>query len=142
MNLRTQKVAAKPPARRRGKSQKSLAGKFYVLMYLLVVCAVFFGVMNYRIDLNRKISNLQRLSNRTKQEIYELERDIKALKIEHNRLCSWENVRGKIAEYKLPFRASTPRQVRSFAVRHRNFHGGQNSNGGNGNAVSLSQANH
>ena len=136
MSLRTQKVTARPQARKRGKSQKSLVGKFYVLIYLLMVSAVFFGVMNYRIDLNRKISNLQRISNRAKQEIYELERDIQALKVERNRLSSWENVRSKIAEYKLPFRASSPRQVRHFAVKPGNIYSSDNS----GSNVSLTHA--
>ncbi len=118
MNLQSRHVASKrPAARRRGKDQKSWAVKLYVLLYLLVVISVFFGVANYRIDLNRKISNLQRSTNRAKQEIYELERDIQALKIEYQRLSSLEHVNKCIARYKMPFRASDPRQVRYFAVK-------------------------
>ena len=86
-------------------------------MYLLVVVSVVFGVANYRIDLNRKINDLQKAGNRAKQEKYELERDIQALKIDRERLSSWENVRSRIARYNLPFRAAEPRQVRLLTIK-------------------------
>lgn len=110
-------TARRTPLRRRGKDQKSWKFKFCTLLYLLVVVSVFFGVANYRIDLNRKISDLQRLHNRTKQDIHELERDIQALKVARDRLSSWNNVRSKIAYYKMPFRAAESQQVRFFAVK-------------------------
>lgn len=134
MNLQSRHVAAKrPTARRRGKDQKSWAVKLYVMVYLLVVISIFFGVANYRIDLNRKISNLQRSTNLAKQEIYELEREIQALKIDYQRFSSLEHVNKCIARYNLPFRASDPRQVRYFAVKP-----GIKSRAAAGKSVSLS----
>ncbi len=122
MKLQTRHVASKAPVRKRNKDQKSWALKLYILVYLLVVVLTVFAVANYRIDLNSKISNLQRASNRAKQEIYELERDIQSLKVDRERYSSWSNVRSRIAHYNLPFRPLEPRQVRMLTVRnHRNL---------------------
>ena len=117
MKLQTRSVASKRPVRRRGQEQKSWKSKFCTLVYLLVVVLVIFGVANYRVDLNCKISELQRANNRAKQEIAELERDIQALKVNRDRLASWSNVRSKLAQHKMPFRAAESRQVRYFAVK-------------------------
>lgn len=117
MKLQSRHTAARRPVRSRKKDRKSWAVKLYILVYLLVVVSVVFGVANYRIDLNRKINDLQKASNRTKQEIYELERDIQALKIDRERLSSWGNVRSRIARYNLPFRAAEPRQVRLLTIK-------------------------
>ena len=122
MKLQTRHVASKAPVRKRNKDQKSWALKLYILVYLLVVVLTVFAVANYRIDLNSKINELQRASNRAQQEIYELERDIQALKIDRERYSSWANVRSRIARYNLPFRPSEPRQVRMLTIRsHRNL---------------------
>ncbi len=117
MKLQTRHTAARRPVSSRKKDQKSWVTKLYILMYLLVVVSVVFGVANYRIDLNRKINDLQKAGNRAKQEKYELERDIQALKIDRERLSSWENVRSRIARYNLPFRAAEPRQVRLLTIK-------------------------
>ncbi len=117
MKLQTRHVASRAPVRKRNKDQKSWALKLYILMYLLVVVLVVFAVANYRIDLNSKINDLQRASNRAKHEIYELERDIQALKIDRERYSSWANVRRRIAYYKLPFRPAEAHQVRLLTVK-------------------------
>lgn len=117
MKLQTRHVASRTPVRKRNRDQKSWAFKLYILVYLLVVVSVVFGVANYRIDLNSKISDLQRAGNRAKHEIYELERDIQALKIEKERLASWENVRSRIARYNLPFRAAESHQIRLLTIK-------------------------
>ena len=122
MKLQTRHASSRPPARRRNKDQKSWALKLYILMYLMVVVLVVFAVANYRIDLNSKISDLQRRSNRAKQEIYELERDIQALKNDRESLSSWANVRHCINKHRLPFRASEPNQIRMLTIRsHRSI---------------------
>lgn len=117
MKLQTRHVASRAPVRKRNKDQKSWALKLYILMYLLVVVLVVFAVANYRIDLNSKINDLQRASNRAKHEIYELERDIQALKIDRERYSSWSNVRRRIAYYNLPFRAAEAHQVRLLTIK-------------------------
>ncbi|MBE6403305.1 MAG: hypothetical protein IKD10_09165 [Lentisphaeria bacterium] len=122
MKLQTRHTTSHSPVRRRNKDQKSWALKLYILVYLLVVVLTVFAVANYRIDLNSKISELQRLSNRAKQEIYELERDIQALKNSRENLSSWANVRYCINKYNLPFRASEPGQIRMLTIKsHRNI---------------------
>ena len=138
MKLQTRHTAARKPARNRKKDQKSWALKLYILIYLLMVVSVVFGVANYRIDLNRKINDLQKAGNRAKQEIYELERDIQALKIDRERLSSWENVRSRIARYNLPFRAAEPRQVRLLTVK--SYRNTPQSNGVNYEEKNLSLA--
>lgn len=117
MKLQTHNVPLPRQNRRQKRDQKSWAVKFYILLYMLVTVTVACGVANYRIDLNRKINELYRSSQRTQREIHDLERDIQELKVEKQRLCSWENVSSRIAHYKLPFRASSTQQVRYFTVR-------------------------
>ena len=122
MKLQTRHTGSRSPVRKRNKDQKSWALKLYILVYLLVVVLVVFSVANYRIDLNSKISELQRLSNRAKQEIYELERDIQALKNDRESLSSWANVRYCINKHNLPFRASEPGQIRMLSIKkHRSI---------------------
>ena len=118
MKMQTRHTGARQPVRRRKKDQKTWVQKLYILMYLLVVIFTMFGVANYYIDLQNKISALQKADNRAKQEIYELERDIQALKIDRERLSSWENVRSRIARYRLPFRAAEPRQIRLLTIKN------------------------
>ena len=117
MKLQTRNVTAKRAARRGGKGNGSLSFKLYVLLYLLVVIIVIFGVFNYSIDLNRKIDKLQREESRAKQEIFELERDIQALKVTRQQLTSWNHVNRKISAYQLPLRPADPQQVRYLAVK-------------------------
>ena len=119
MNLQRHSTKLSRSNVRRGKERKSWAFKFYVLVYLLVVASVFFGAVNYRIDLNRKINDLRRASIRAKQDIYELERDIQALRVDKERLSSAENIQRCITAYRLPFRPAEPGQVRYFTVRKR-----------------------
>lgn len=119
MNLQSRNVVLSRGGTKRGKEQKSWAFKFYVLLYLLVTASVFFGAANYRIDLNRKINELRRSSSRAKLEIYEMERDIQALKLAKQQLSSPENIRKRIAEYNMQFRPYEASQVRYFTVYHR-----------------------
>ena len=118
MNLQRHSTKLSRSNVRRGREHKSWAFKFYVLIYLLMVASVFFGAVNYRIDLNRKINDLRRASSRAKVEIYELERDIQALKLDKERLCSADNINRCIAAYNLPLRQAVPGQVRYFTVRN------------------------
>ena len=117
MKLQAQRTAAAKPVRSRKKDQKSWAAKLYILVYLLATVSIIFAVANYRIDLDRKIKNLQKSTTRAKQEIYELERDSQALKNKREQLTSWSNVRSQIARYNLPFRAADHRQIRMLTVR-------------------------
>jgi hypothetical protein len=103
---------------RRKKEKKSHL--IYVFMYLLVVATIFFGALSYKVDINRKTNELRRSAARAENEIAELERDIQSLRLAREQLSDWKNVRRKIAEYKMPFRASEPRQVRYFSVQYRN----------------------
>ncbi len=119
MNLQTRTVVAKRPARRRGGDSASWSLKLYIFLYLLAMAAIVFGIANYRIGLNRKINDLQRAANRAQREIYELDRDIQALKLARERLSGWEHIRTQIAAQKLPFREAEPLQVRRFTVRRR-----------------------
>ncbi len=135
-------VGSSRPVRRRGQEQKSWALKFYILLYLLITVSVFFGAVNYRIDLKSKIDNLRRAGNRAQQDIYEMERDIKALTVKRNQLTSWENVSSNIARYNLPFRASDPRQVRYFTVKRSNFRQNASALEAGSRQVMLSQNQH
>lgn len=119
MNLQSRRTNTRQPVKRRnGKDQKSRALKLYIVAYLLMVILVLFSALNYRIDLNRKINDLERAYNRTQQEIFELDRDIQSLKVAHEDLSNPRNIRRRIAEYRLPLRESEPQQVRFFTVRH------------------------
>lgn len=138
MNLQARRVSAPRQVRRRKNDQKSWSTKFYILLYLLVTASVFFGALNYSIDLNRKVNELRRASNRARMEIQELERDIKALGVDYQRLASAANIHRQIARYNLPFRPSDPRQVRYFTVKYRNYN--QNTDQQDGSLITLSQA--
>ena len=100
----------------RKREQKSWTFKFCVLLYLLIVASIFFGAVNYRIDLNRKITELQRARATTKRDMQKMDLDIQALKMQRERLASWENVKSRIAEYNLPLRESEPYQIRYVAL--------------------------
>ncbi len=116
MNLQRRNVTA-ARVNRGKKEQKSWAFKFCVLMYLLVVASVFFGALNYRIDLNRKITELQRASGSARRDIKRMELDIQALKVQREHLTSWENVSKRIAECNLPLRPAEPQQIRYVAFK-------------------------
>jgi len=118
MKLQAHNVPLNRQSRRQKNNQKSWALKFYILLYMLVTVTVICGVANYRIDLNRKINELYRSSQGLQREIHNLDCDIKALKVEKQRLSSWDNISKKIALYKMPFRASNYQQVRYFTVRN------------------------
>lgn len=115
MNLQRRNIAGVRSGSRK-REQKSWAFKFYVLLYLLVVASVFFGAVNYRIDLNRKITELQRAKAHAERDIKKMDLDIQALKVQRERLSSWDNVSKRIAEYKLPLRAAEPQQIRYVAL--------------------------
>ena len=100
----------------RKREQKSWTFKFCVLLYLLIVASIFFGAVNYRIDLNRKITELQRARATTKRDMQKMDLDIQSLKMQRERLASWENVKSRIAEYNLPLRESEPYQIRYVAL--------------------------
>lgn len=106
-------------SRRRGPEPLAWSVKLGIFVYLLVMAALGFGIANYRIDLNRKITDLQRQISLTKAQISEDELDIQALKLTRERLCSWDNVRSKIAAHRLQLRVQDTRQVRYFTVRQR-----------------------
>jgi len=106
-------------ARRRQGAAISWSTRMYIFLYLLLMSALLFGIANYRIGLNRQLTDLQRETNRVKTEIYELDRDIQALKISRERLSSWDNIRTQIARHDLKFRAPDPQQVRQLTVRRR-----------------------
>ncbi len=117
MNLQTRNMVLTRKSPRRKKEKKS--NLLYVFMYLLVVATIFFGALSYKVDLNRKTNELRRSTERAENEIKELDRDIQSLRITREQLSTWTNVKQKIAEYKMPFRASEPRQVRYFSVQYR-----------------------
>ena len=119
MNLQVRKRdVPRAGSRRRQQQQKNGMFKFYVLIYCLVAAGVLFGALDYQVDLNRKITNLQQETSRTKLEIKDLERDIQSLKVSRARLSSWENVSRRIAEYKLPLRPAEPGQVRYMSLNN------------------------
>ena len=111
MNLQRRTMPARRTANCR-KEQKSWAFKFYLLIYMLVAATVFFGSLNYRVDLNRKIADMQRSRVASQHEIEAMDREIQALKVTRERLSSWENVSKRIAEYKLPLRQAESHQIR------------------------------
>ena len=137
MRVQRRSAAVARPVRRRGKEQKSWKLKFGILLYLLVVVPVLFGVANYRIDLNRKISELQRADNRAKQEIGELDRDIQALKVARDQLSNWYNVKSRIARYNMQFRAADARQVCHIAVKRSKYRSADNQFAGD--ALAMNQ---
>ena len=140
MNLQARRVSAPRQVRRRKDDQKSWKVKFCILLYLLVTVSVFYGALNYSIDLNRKISELRRASNRARMEIQDIERDIKALNVEYQRLASAANIHRQIARHNLPFRPSDPRQVRFFTVKYRNYKPDNTEYSAHNTAVTLSSA--
>ncbi len=119
MNIQSRTIAHRRTPRRRQGAAISWSTKLYIFLYLLLMSALLFGIANYRIGLNRQLNDLRRETNRVKSEIYELDRDIQALKIARERLSSWDNIRAQIARHNLQFRAPDPSQVRKLTVRHR-----------------------
>ena len=114
MNLQRRSMPARRTVNRQ-KEQKSWTFKFCLLMYMIVVATVFFGALNYQIDLNRKTTELQRSRAAARQEIKNMEREITLLTGTRERLSSWENIKARIDEYKLPLRLAEPHQIRRIS---------------------------
>lgn len=111
MNLQRRSMPARRTVNRQ-KEQKSWTFKFCLVMYLLMAATVFFGALNYQIDLNRKSTELQRSRAAARQEIKNMEREITLLTGTRERLSSWENIQARIKEYNLPLREAESNQIR------------------------------
>ena len=114
MNLQRRSMPARRTVNRQ-KEQKSWTFKFCLVMYLLMAATVFFGALNYQIDLNRKSTELQRSRAAARQEIKNMEREITLLTGTRERLSSWENIYARIKEYNLPLREAESHQIRHIS---------------------------
>lgn len=132
MNIQARTVSNRRPARRRTNTSgagASWAGTFSTILYLLLLAVTGFAIANYRIDLNRRESDLSREFDRVKREINELDQDIQHLRLEREKLSSREYITGQIARYNLKLRPPEPDQTRQLTIHYRN-RGGQHPRSG------------
>ncbi len=115
MNI--QAINMKSTKRRRQAAAKTgFAGKFYVVGAFLLIFGLVAFCLNYRTWLNRNIARIDKQTLAYRTKIHELDREIEALRIRKESLCSWSHVQNKIAFFSLDLRLPRPAQTQMLVV--------------------------
>ena len=83
---------------------------FKMALMMIIIFAAFFA----RVHLNDKTEQLAREKTLITKQIQERQTEIQSLRLEKEKLCSWENVNAKIREYNLALRSANPSQLRQM----------------------------
>jgi len=102
--------------RRQAAAKGAFAGKFYVVGGFLLIFGVVAFCLNYRTWLNRNIARIDKETSTYRTKIHELDREIEALRIHKESLCSWSHIQNKIAYFSLDLRLPRSNQTRMLVV--------------------------
>ena len=114
MNI--QAINMKSTKRRRQAAKATFASKFYIVGGFLLIFSVVAFCLNYRTWLNRNIARIDKQTSAYRSKIHELDREIEALRIRKESLCSWSHVQNKIAYFSLDLRLPRPAQTQMLVV--------------------------
>lgn len=102
--------------RRQAASKAGFAGKFYAVGVCLLIFGIVAFCFNYRTWLNRNIARIDKETSVYRSKIHELDREIEALRIRKESLCSWSHIQNKIAFFSLDLRLPNPSQTQRLVV--------------------------
>ena len=83
-----------------------------LIFNVLLMSSIIFAAFCIQVHLNDKTEQLVREKTLIMKQIQEKQTEIQSLRLEKERLCSWENVNAKIREYNLALRPANPSQLR------------------------------
>ena len=115
MNLQAREIKPRKQARRNVGRHGGGFGLLAIL-HLLIMGAVLFLIVNYRISLRDDISRLGREADHLKKELHRYDREMEHLKLKKENLCRWSYIRQKIVAYKLPLVYPEPGQIRLVVI--------------------------
>ena len=83
-----------------------------LIFNLLLMISIIFAAFYFQVHLNDMTEQLAREKTLILKQIQEKQTEIQSLRLEKEKLCSWENVNAKIREYNLALRSANPSQLR------------------------------
>ena len=83
-----------------------------LIFNVLLMSSIIFAAFCIQVHLNDKTEQLAREKTLIMKQIQEKQTEIQSLRLEKEKLCSWENVNAKIREYNLALRSANPSQLR------------------------------
>lgn len=118
MNLQAREIKPKKQVRR-NVGRRSGGFGLLAIFHILVMAAILFFIVNYRISLKDDIGRLNRDADHLKREIHRYDRELEHLKLKKENLCRWGYIRQKIVAYKLPLIYPEPGQVKLVSIDRR-----------------------
>ena len=85
-----------------------------LIFNVLLMSSIIFAAFCIQVHLNDKTEQLAREKTLIMKQIQEKQTEIQSLRLEKEKLCSWENVNAKIREYNLALRSANPSQLRQM----------------------------
>lgn len=106
--------------KRQRKSTQHSTARFGARLGAVVKFALFLGViaafLNIYIYLNQRISETDLAIREADKRLHQTERETAQLRIQREKLSSWEHIRVKIAQFNLGLREPAPGQVKRMAL--------------------------
>ncbi len=115
MNLQAREIKSRKQVRRSAGRHSGGFG-LLAIFHLLIMAAILFFIVNYRISLRDDISRLGREADHLKKELHRYDREMEHLKLKKENLCRWSYIRQKIVAYNLPLVYPEPGQVRVVVI--------------------------
>lgn len=101
------------------KKRKTNSGRgnlISVLLPLVIIFVTVFAAVNFRISLNQKTDNLNKNITKVKRDMRRLKREVINLKIQQEKLSSWEHIKERIIHFALALRQPDYGQVRELVI--------------------------
>ena len=112
MNIHSGQLRSSRTSPRGGTSQ--VWPKMWLAVKAALFCVVAAALFNINIYLRQKISETDRNIRRIEREIAETDRDLERLRVDYAELTSWQQIRTRITELRLPLAAPRPGQIREI----------------------------
>ncbi len=114
MNIRPRMVNnSRNRNRKQQHSSWSRAGKVFMLLFLMITA---FVVINTRVSLSQKMSEIKNDSTNITKRIHAVERNIEMLRSQKEELSSYSYICKRIADYKLPLAMPRPDQTMQLVM--------------------------
>jgi len=115
MNISPRNLKQPGNNNQRGKTNRLLA-KTKAVTLVLILLAIAFLLVTYRISLNEKVNRLERESILGREQLKNLEFEIKNLQVKRAKLRSWKHINAKMIQFKLDLQQPMPNQVVALKI--------------------------
>jgi hypothetical protein len=115
MNISPRNLKQTGNNNQRGKTNRLLA-KTKAVTLVLILLAITFLLVTYRISLNEKVNRLERESILGKEKLKNLEFEIKNLQVKRAKLRRWKHIKAKMVQFKLDLQQPMPNQVVALKI--------------------------